>query len=258
MHDRGEDSSVAGGGPRQDIAEVCRLEHGLRLRAKLSAMNTEGYFQIAFWALMGLMILMRVWFVSRLRPAGERLLPDRTALQREGWRIVAIRGVGYLLFAVFIVLLSLHPISLQRLVDPLPPWLRWAGFAMGLASPGLWHWTHLALGRFWSPQVQLRAVHRLVTSGPYSRMRHPVHMAILAWAVSLGFVIASWVPVLFAAWVAAILVLRVPREERMMLEQFGDECRDYMKRTGRSLPWWQTPRHAAITALGLLQDNGGN
>ena len=117
---------------------------------------------------------------------------------------------------------------------------------------------HLALGRFWSPQVQLRAVHRLVTSGPYSRMRHPVHMAILAWAVSLGFVIASCVPVLFAAWVVAILVLRVPREERMMLEQFGDECRDYMKRTGRSLPWWQTPRHAAITALGLLQDNGGN
>jgi protein-S-isoprenylcysteine O-methyltransferase Ste14 len=149
----------------------------------------------------------------------------------------------------FIVLLSLHRISLQRLVLPLPPWLRWAGFALGLASLGLWYWMHLALGRFWSPQVQLRAVHRLVTSGPYSRMRHPMYTAIPGWAVSLGFMIASWVPVLFAAWAAAIFVMRVPQEERMMLEQFGDEYREYMKWTGRFLPRWQTPRHAAITAL---------
>ena len=216
--------------------------------AKLSAMNNEGAFQIAFWGLVGLMVLMRVWFVFRLQQAGERFLPDRTALQREGWRIAAIRGLGFLLLVALLVLLSLHRISLQRLVVPLPPWLRWAGFTLGLASLGLWHWTHLALGRFWSPQVQLRAVHRLVTSGPYSRMRHPMYTAILGWAVGLGFVIASWVLVLFAAWVAAILVLRVPREERMMLEQFGDEYRGYMKRTGRFLPRWRTPRHAVIAA----------
>jgi hypothetical protein len=42
--------------------------------------------------------------------------------------------------------------------------------------------------------------------------------------------------VLRAPGVVAFLAARVPKEEQMMLEQFGDEYRDYMKRTGRYLP----------------------
>ena len=60
--------------------------------------------------------------------------------------------------------------------------------------------------------------------------------------VSLGLVIASWVPLLFAACVATFFMMRVPREEQMMLERFGDEYREYTKRTGRFLPRWQSPR----------------
>jgi protein-S-isoprenylcysteine O-methyltransferase Ste14 len=121
---------------------------------------------------------------------------------------------------------------------PLPFWLRWTGFALGLASLGLWTWTHVALGTLWSAQLQLRANHRLVASGPYALIRHPMYTAILAWATSLGFVIANWIPIIFAVWVAVILVARVSREEQMMLEQFGDPYREYMKRTGRFLPKW--------------------
>ena len=47
-------------------------------------------------------------------------------------------------------------------------------------------------------------------------------------------------PVLFWAYAAAsfvlLLVTRIPKEERMMLEAFGDEYRRYMQRTGRLLP----------------------
>ena len=42
--------------------------------------------------------------------------------------------------------------------------------------------------------------------------------------------------VLRAPGVVAFRAARVPKEEQMMLEQFGDEYRDYMKRTGRYLP----------------------
>jgi len=38
---------------------------------------------------------------------------------------------------------------------------------------------------------------------------------------------------------AVFLVARVPQEEQMMLEQFGDEYREYMRRTGRFLPKWR-------------------
>jgi protein-S-isoprenylcysteine O-methyltransferase Ste14 len=201
-------------------------------------MNSEGTFRIAFWVLVGLMILMRIGFAIRVCRAGERLMPDQAAIRREGWRIGAMRLVVVLLLVALIVLLALHPTWMPKLDFPLPFWLRWAGVASGLASLGLWTWTHVALGTLWSPQLQLRAKHRLITAGPYAHIRHPMYTAILAWATSLGFVIANWVPIFFAVSAAGILVARAPREEQMMLDQFGDEYREYMNRTGRFLPRW--------------------
>ena len=178
--------------------------------------------------------MMRLWFTIRVRRAGERLMPDMAAIRREGWRIYVI----FLLFLALIVLLARNPNWNTKVSFPLPFWLRWAGVALGLASLGLWTWTHVALGTLWSAQLQLRAKHRLVTSGPYSRIRHPMYTAILAWATSLGVVLANWIPIIVAVGGAVIFVMRVPREEQMMLERFGDEYREYMKRTARFLPKW--------------------
>ena len=54
--------------------------------------------------------------------------------------------------------------------------------------------------------------------------------------MSLGLVAANWTPFVFAALGALHLLLKIKREEKMMLEQFGDEYREYIKRTGRLLP----------------------
>jgi protein-S-isoprenylcysteine O-methyltransferase Ste14 len=197
-------------------------------------MNSEGTFRLAFCALLGVALLMRIWFTILVRRAGERLMPDKAAIRREGWRPY----VMFLLLLALIVLLARNPNWRPKLILPLPFWLRWAGVALGLASLGLWTWTHVALGTLWSVPLQLRTQHRLVTTGPYSRIRHPMYTAILAWATSLGLVIVNWVPILYVASVVVIFVARVPHEEQMMLERFGDEYRDYMKRTGRFFPKW--------------------
>ena len=200
-------------------------------------------FQVAFWGLLGLMVLMHLWFMFRVRQAGERLMPDKAAIKREGWSVF-IGGFVSLLLVALIVLVPLHRVNLQRFALPLPFWLRWVGFVLGLASLGLWTWTHVALGRFWSVPLQLRADHRLVTSGPYSRVRHPMYSAILGWVASLALLVANWIAVILAVAGAIILVARVPREEKMMQERFGDEYREYMKRTGRFFPTWHTSRRA--------------
>ena len=208
-----------------------------RPRAGVSAMNSERTFRFAFWVLLALMILMRIWFAIGVRRAGKRLMPDRAALRREGW-IWAVRIFAFLLLVALIVALARNPTWWSKLNFPLPFWLRWTAFVFGLASLGLWTWTHAALGTLWSAHLQLSADHRLVTCGPYSKIRHPMYTAVLAWAASLGFVLANWVPVIFAPLAVLILMARVPREEQMMIERFGDEYREYMKRTGRFLPKW--------------------
>jgi protein-S-isoprenylcysteine O-methyltransferase Ste14 len=130
----------------------------------------------------------------------------------------------------------------SELSIPLPDWLRWAGYAAGLAGLGLWTWTQAALGTAWSPQLQLRGEHRLVTTGPYAWVRHPLYSAMLLWGTGVALVTANWVFVLMAAAVIIGMAARVPREEQMMLEAFGDEYRTYMGRTGRFLPKWNPKR----------------
>ena len=78
--------------------------------------------------------------------------------------------------------------------------------------------------------------HHLVTTGPYARVRHPLYSAMVGIGISFALVTGNWVFVLLAALVIAGLVARVPREERMMIKEFGEEYKAYMQRTGRFFP----------------------
>ena len=76
-----------------------------------------------------------------------------------------------------------------------------------------------------------------MTEGIYRRVRHPMYSAFWLWAIAQALLLPNW----FAgfAGLAGFSVLyfgRVAREERMMLEAFGDRYRTYMARTGRVFP----------------------
>ena len=149
--------------------------------------------------------------------------------------------VAYL-FLLMLVALSLHVVfyggRLRTFAFAAPTWLCWIGVALGTSSLALFVWTHVVLGRFWSPYLQLRPGHRLITAGPYARIRHPMYSAIVGWMISLGLVAANWIPLACAVLGALQFLLRIRGEETMMVQQFGDEYRQYMKRTGRLLPVW--------------------
>jgi protein-S-isoprenylcysteine O-methyltransferase Ste14 len=198
-------------------------------------MDTEQVNAI-FWTLFTSMLLMRFWFAFRVWRTGERILADRAALHREGLLARGIAWLFLLLLAALVGHLWVQGGSVRRFAFPAPGWLRWAGFVLGIASVGLFAWTHEVLGRFWSPYLQLRPGHRLITAGPYARIRHPMYSAILGWMISLGLVAGNWIPLVFAAMCTLNFMLRIQGEEKMMLQQFGDEYRAYMKRTGRLLP----------------------
>src|SRR3954463_1970188 len=199
-------------------------------------MTTEDTFDIMFWTLLASMLLTRGWFQFRVWRTGERVLPDRAAKQREGFWARAVEGVFSLLVVALILHFCFRGDRLRAFAFPAPPWLRWTGLALGVTSVGLFAWTHAVLGQFWSTALQIRPGHRLITAGTYARIRHPMYSAILGWMTSLGLVAGSWVPLVFAALCALNFILRIRPEEQMMLQAFGDEYRDYMKRTGRLLP----------------------
>jgi len=199
-------------------------------------METEIPFRIAFWALIGLMFAIRTYFAALVRRSGERLGADTQAIRREGRGVYALRWALFILLIIGLVVYAIYPAWLDNLLLPLSGWLRWLGAAFGLASLALLAWSQIALGRLWSAQLQLRPEHHLVTGGPYARMRHPLYSALFGYGIGLALVTASWIFILLAVIIIAGMSLRVGKEEQMMIDQFGDEYRAYMRRTWRYFP----------------------
>jgi protein-S-isoprenylcysteine O-methyltransferase Ste14 len=137
-------------------------------------------------------------------------------------------------------------------VYALTPWLDWADYRLSLEVKGrvgglgaailafaVWlFWrSHADLGRNWSPSLQVREEHQLVTEGVYRSIRHPMYASQGLWSVAQPLLLQNWI----AGWAGPLLflplyLLRVPREEQMILEQFGEAYRVYMSRTGRIFP----------------------
>jgi protein-S-isoprenylcysteine O-methyltransferase Ste14 len=67
-------------------------------------------------------------------------------------------------------------------------------------------------------------------------MRHPLYSGMLLWTGGLVLLTANWIFAIFAALMCGAFIDRVPKEEQMMIDEFGEEYREYMKRTRRFLP----------------------
>lgn len=120
---------------------------------------------------------------------------------------------------------------------PLPYSLRWAGAFLSVVALILAAWVHRELGLNFSPYLRIRGQHRLVTTGPYRYVRHPMYTVFFL--IFLGYLLltANWfVGGIGIVTLIVVMIVRTPKEERMLLERFGEEYRAYMARTGRYLP----------------------
>lgn len=119
----------------------------------------------------------------------------------------------------------------------LPDWLRWIGVLLFAAAAVLLWKTHRDLGRNWTPILGFRKDHILITEGIFKTIRHPMYAAHLLWALAQPLILANWIAGFsFLIVQIPLFLLRVGAEEQMMLDQFGDQYRDYMKNTGRLFP----------------------
>ena len=119
----------------------------------------------------------------------------------------------------------------------LPGWLGWIGTAVFAAALLLLWRSHADLGRNWSAILQIRQEHTLITNGVYRYMRHPMYAAHMLWAIAQGLLLQNWL----AGWIFLIAfiptyLVQAPKEEQMMLDNFGEEYRNYISRTGRIIP----------------------
>jgi len=99
-------------------------------------------------------------------------------------------------------------------------------------------WAIRTLGKHFTPTVQLKEDHQLITSGPYSLVRHPSYLGAM-WAIvgtsvflnSIYGIIISFLGMFYAYYI------RIAVEEKALAELFGDEYRKYQKRVKKLIPF---------------------
>ena len=200
-------------------------------------MTNEFEYRIVFLVLTVMLIAMRIFFMLRVRRAGGPIMPNREAVEREGGHgVLIIRMLSFFVLMTFLVMYFIGVSWIDKFSFPLPGWLRWFGFALGLVSITFWTWTQITLDTQWSAQLQLVKNHHLLTTGPYTYIRHPLYTSLLVWCIALSLLTANWIFVAITVLSITGLLYRIPKEEQMMLDAFGNEYKIYIQRTGRFLP----------------------
>ena len=119
----------------------------------------------------------------------------------------------------------------------LPVWAGWIGVVLIAAALYVFWRAHADLGLNWSPTLEIREKHELITRGIYGVIRHPMYASQWVLAIAQPLLLQNWL-VGFANLIIFIpfYFLRVQTEEKMMQDSFGDEYRNYMKKTGAVFP----------------------
>ncbi len=98
-------------------------------------------------------------------------------------------------------------------------------------------WARRTLGKNWSANVVLKEDHELVTTGPYTYVRHPIYSAILLFVLGAaihyrhvgGFIL--FIMFFAGAWYKA------HQEEKLMTAHFGEKYLEYKKNVKGLVPW---------------------
>jgi len=180
------------------------------------------------WLISGCwLVLIGYWCVSGFAAVGSRWVWWREITLRLGFfasvvLIVQVEAAANVLQTVGIYLLNTSSL------------LGFGGFMLSVAGVALAIGARVSLGAGWvASGAQQR---ELITTGPYAFVRHPLYGGLLL-AMS-GSALGQSV-----LWLLPLVVYG-PRffasaryEEHLLIEQFSDQYRDYMRRTRMLVPF---------------------
>lgn len=169
-----------------------------------------------------------------------------TWVMAAGWsaRVAAHHDLGaespsrvLTLAAIVMMLMSYWPVQYGVLWST-PPLLGWAMLALVIAGLLLTWSARLHLGALWSSTSAPTQEHRLVETGPYRLVRHPVYAGLLLAAIATAIERGRMEAIAGALVLIVAVSLRAKLEERFLRRDLGDDAYSaYRRRVPMLIPF---------------------
>ena len=190
-------------------------------------MNQPALYTAIAYALWG--ILGFIWILFTFT--------NKRTVQKEGSRgrlaVLLVLIIGY------VITFSQHiPLPIIGYAFIITPALGWVGVFVTACGVVLAVWARFVIGRNWSGSgITLKENHELVQSGAYRIVRHPIYTGLLLAAI--GVVIAEAAPFNFVGvlLIAVAFLIRIPKEERLMMKQFPTQYPVYANKVKKLIPF---------------------
>lgn len=204
------------------------------------------------WAVVALLALLAgvIAAIVALRPSLRMLLAGGLWIVFVAYWSAAARGAApaqrgesrqsrrlhELMLNAALLLLFVPVPGLRARFVPVAPAIVVAGLALQAGAIGLAVWARRHLGRNWSGAITQTVDHRLVRSGPYRVIRHPIYTAMLGLVGGTALVSGE-----LHALVAVVVIVvaywrKIPLEEHHLRGVFGAEYDAYRRDTWALVP----------------------
>ena len=189
-----------------------------------------------FRIVAALLIFTGMGISGYFRRKADRDSGEKISRKADGTILMFLIRLGGLVLWLSPILYLINPGWMAWSKIGLPEWARWLGVGIGILCNIGVYWLFSSIGSGITSTSATRTEHKLVTSGPYRWIRHPLYTVGSSMFVAFGMMADNWFIACMGVFAFIIMAIRTPQEEANLIEKFGDEYREYMQRTGRFLP----------------------
>ncbi|HKY55752.1 MAG TPA: isoprenylcysteine carboxylmethyltransferase family protein [Anaerolineales bacterium] len=189
-----------------------------------------------FRILAAVILFTGIGISSYFRRKADKDTGEKISRSVDGTPMMTLIRIGGLILWLSPLVYLINPAWMAWSKIGLPEWGRWLGVVIGILCTFGIYWLFSSIGIGITPTSATRKEHKLVTSGPYRWVRHPLYTVGSSMFVAFGMMADNWFTTLLGILAFIGMAIRTPKEEANLIEKFGDEYREYMKRTGRFFP----------------------
>jgi protein-S-isoprenylcysteine O-methyltransferase Ste14 len=184
------------------------------------------FYWINGWMLIASLVIYLIFNFIYFIIKDPSTLEKRSKLSTEKGDIIHIVLIGIL----FLALLLLPPLDYRLKWSQIPFFLSCIGLA-GLLTSYMIIFFVMRENSFASKGLMIHENQEVITTGPYALVRHPMYISAIIMSISIPITLGSLIGLIPSIFVPFIFVVRIRKEEEMLLRGLKgyDEYRQKVK-----------------------------